>query len=271
MRRIVIDNQTINHIPILSIYQEGLTKYPLIFFLHGYGANREQALDFGYMLAQKGFYYVSIDCKDHGARISHNNTTKFTHVFPPDSGLDTYVHMHEVIEQTYLDIQVLIAYYKIQSEIDSTRIGISGFSMGGYAAFYIAANNPNIKTLVSIAGKPAFTKAWEDSILSIGTYEQWKDQIQEAAKEIDERTEYMRRLDPFEKLSRFAPKPLLMINGDLDTDSLFTYSLELYKSLLPLYRDHPDNLRIDMPFVNHQFSYEMKRNVCNWLVEHLSD
>ncbi|MBB4825999.1 dienelactone hydrolase [Sporosarcina luteola] len=271
MTRIIIENHTVNYIPILSISQEGLTKYPLIFFLHGYGANREQALDFGYMLAQKGFYYVSIDCKDHGDRLSDMATNKFTNVFPPDTGLDTYVHMHEVIEQTSLDIQFLTDYYKRRDEFDSSKIGISGFSMGGYAAYSIAANNPDITALVSIAGKPAFTKAWEDSILSTGTYEKWKDQMREAANEVDTRTAYMRSLDPFERMSRFAPKPLLMMNGDQDTDSLFTYSLELYKSLLPLYRDDPDNLRIDMPFVNHQFTYDMKRKACNWFEKHLSD
>lgn len=267
-----MENRTVNNIPILSIYQSELTKYPLIFYLHGYGGDREQALDFGYMLAKKGFYYVSIDCKDHGMRKTDNENNKFSKVFPPDTGLDMYVHMHEVIEQSAIDIQSLIEYFKSRGEIDSNKIGVTGFSMGGYASFYISANNPNVKVAVPIAGKPAFTKAWKDSILSTGTYEQWGKQIQEAEKEIAERTEYFQRIDPFDKMSSFSPKPLLVINGDQDTDSLYIYSLELYKKLLPLYAgQHEESLEIWMPFVNHQFTYSIKQKACNWFEKHLGN
>jgi uncharacterized protein len=53
MTKIIMEDSTVNNIPILSIYQSEIKKYPLIFFLHGYGGDREQALDFGYMLAKK--------------------------------------------------------------------------------------------------------------------------------------------------------------------------------------------------------------------------
>lgn len=269
MPKIIMENCIVDNIPILSIYQSELKKCPLIFFLHGYGGDCEQALDFGYMLAKKGFYYVSIDCKDHGMRKVNTETNKFSKVFPPDTGLDSYVHMHEVIEQSAFDIQSLIEYFKSRDEIDKNKIGISGFSMGGYTTFYIAANNPDIKVAVPIAGKPSFIKAWKDSILSTGTYEQWREPIQHAEKEIAKRTDYIEMIDPYEKLSNFSPKPLLMINGDQDTDSLFTYSLKLYEKLLPLYAEQPENLRFSMPFVDHQFNYYMKIEACNWFVKHL--
>jgi uncharacterized protein len=220
-------------------------------------------------LPKKGFYYVSIDCKDHGKRKTINENNKFSNVFPLDTGLDTYVHMHEVIEQSLFDIESLIEYFKSSDEIDSNNIGLSGLSMGGYATFYIAANNPNIKAAVPIAGKPAFTKAWKDSILSTSTYEQWRKPIRNAEKEIAKRTAYIQMIDPYEMLSSFSPKPLLIINGDQDTDSLFIYSLELYEKLLPLYSEQPENLRLSMPFVNHQFNYDMKLEACNWFEKHL--
>jgi len=43
--------------------------------------------------------------------------------------------MHKVIEQSAIDIQNLIDYFKSKDEIDSDKIGISGFSMRGYASF----------------------------------------------------------------------------------------------------------------------------------------
>lgn len=221
------------------------------------------------MLAKKGFYYVSIDCKGHGERKRENEYNKFSDVFPPDTGLDTYVHMHEVIEQSAIDIQNLIEYFKGKDRIDTSKIGISGFSMGGYASFYISANNPNIKVAIPIAGKPSFTKAWLDTITSTATYEQWSTQIQDEVKEVGKRTEYFQMMDPFDKLSDFFPKPLLIINGDQDIDSPYFYSLELYKKLLPRYSEHPDKLKLSMPFINHQFTYSMKLEACNWFEKHL--
>ena len=269
MTKIIVETNIVNDIPILSIYQEEIHNCPLVFFIHGYGADREQAIDFGYMLAKKGFYYVSMDCKGHGERKGENDSNRFTQVFPPDTGLDTYVHMHEVIELAAIDIQNLIEYFKGIERIDANKIGLSGFSMGGYATFYIAANNPDIKVAIPIAGKPSFTKAWLDTITSTATYEQWRTQIHDAEKEVEKRTEYFQRLDPFEKMRSFYPKPLLIMNGDQDIDSPYFYSLELYKNLLPLYAEQPDNLKLSMPFVNHQFNYEMKQEACDWFEKHL--
>ncbi|MER2037304.1 MAG: hypothetical protein ABS944_04095 [Solibacillus sp.] len=70
-------------------------------------------------------------------------------------------------------------------------------------------------------------------------------------------------------MSGFSPKPLLMINGDQDNDSHYFYSLELYKKLLPLYAEKPNYLKLSMPFINHQFNYDMKQEACEWLEKHL--
>ncbi|GAQ19723.1 esterase [Oceanobacillus picturae] len=269
MSKIIIENNTVYDIPIINIYQENAFNAPLVFFIHGYGGDREQALDYGYMLAKKGLYYVSMDCKGHGERKVINEANRFYNVFPSDSGLDTYVHMHEVIEQSAIDIQRLVDYFNSKEEINPHRIGISGYSMGGYASFYIAATNPDIKAAASIAGKPAFTKAWQDSITSTATYEQWSKPLRDVTKEIEKRTEYFRMIDPFDKLSSFSPRPLLIINGDQDTDSNYIYSLELYTKLLPFYEDHPAKLQLRMPFAGHQFTYGMKRGACNWFEKYL--
>ncbi|MGF9976853.1 hypothetical protein ABE042_10175 [Viridibacillus arvi] len=58
----------------------------------------------------------------------------------------------------------------------------------------------------------------------MGSKKQWREPIQNAENEIAKRTEYFQMIDPYEKLSDFSPKPLLIINGDQETDSLFTYS-----------------------------------------------
>ena len=40
--------------------------------------------------------------------------------------------------------------------------------------------------------------------------------------------------------------------------------IDPYEKLLPLYTEHQENLRLRMPFVDHQFNYYMKVEACNW-------
>jgi predicted acyl esterase len=200
---------------------------------------------------------------------SEQQSRRFKSIYPPDTGIDSYIHMHEVIEQSGRDIEKLIEHFKAYTEIDSERIGLTGFSMGGFATFYIAANNPAIKVAVPIGGKPSFTKAWEDVILSTSTYDQWSADIERLTEETEKRTTFLEEIDPFDKMTNFCPKPLLIINGDMDTDQIYLYSLELYKNLKPHYEAYPDRLRLSMPFVDHKLTYEIEKQACNWFIKYL--
>lgn len=45
MTKIIMETSVANEVPILSVFQEELYNCPLVFFVHGYGADREQAID----------------------------------------------------------------------------------------------------------------------------------------------------------------------------------------------------------------------------------
>lgn len=263
MSKIIIEETEVNSIPVVTIYPEGATSLPLVFFIHGYGADKEQGIDFGYRAAKEGMCFVAFDCREHGIRKTEQQR-RFTDVYPPDTGMDTYIHMHEIIEQAGKDVDSLIEHFKDYKEIDSERIGVTGFSMGAFATFYIAANNRNIKAAAPIAGKPAFKKAWEDVLFSSATYKQWAEDIEKLTAESEQRMSYMAQLDPFDKMAEFAPRPLLIINGDQDTDQLFLYSLELYKMVKPFYKEKPNQLKLSMPFMDHILSHGAKKEVCTW-------
>lgn len=272
MRMIIIKEEIIKGIPALSIFPEGIEKLPLIFYIHGYGGDKEQALDYRYGLAKQGFYVVSIDCSEHGARHdqgSEHLNRRFANVYPPETGIDTYIHMHEVIEKTGRDVKTLTEHFINLKEVDTDRIGITGFSMGGFASFYIAANNPEIQVAVPIGGKPSFKKAWEDIIVSTSTYDQWSGELERLVEETEKRTAFMEEIDPIERLIKFCPKPLLIINGDKDTDQIFLYSLDLYKYLKPFYVANPDRLKLSMPFVDHKLTFEIEEQACKWFETYL--
>lgn len=270
--RIIINDEVIQGIPTLSIFPEGAENLPLVLYMHGYGGDKEQALDYRYLLAKHGFYVVSFDCHDHGLRSTQSAEEQnriFKSLYPADSGIDTYTHMHEVVAQTSRDVDSLMDHFKNLNEVDLNRIGLTGFSMGGFASFYIAANNPAIKVAVPIGGKPSFKKAWEDIILSTSTYEQWSDELELLVEETEKRTAFMEEIDPFEKMVNFCPKPLMIINGDRDTGQPYLYSLELYKFLKPHYVANPGRLKLSMPFVDHKLSFEIEEQACKWFKTHL--
>jgi hypothetical protein len=141
--------------------------------------------------------------------------------------------------------------------------------MDGFAAFYIAANNPAIRVAVPIGGKPFFKKAWEDTILSTSTYDQWTEVLEGLTEETRTRTAFMEKIDPFEHMVKFCPKPLLIINGDRDTDQPYLYSLEMYKSLKPHYVTHPDRLKLSMPCIDHKLTLEIEEQAYEWFKTYL--
>lgn len=270
--KIITEETHINNIPVLSIYPEKGKSKPLIIYLHGYGSNKEQGINFGYKMAKSGFFFISFDCIDHGERKNNNfhyEKTKFESVYPSDSGLDTYIHMHEVIEQTQKDINIIIDNFQENSQINLEKVGLTGFSMGGFATFYNAAYNDSIKVAAPIAGKPLFKKAWKDIVLSTSTYDRWSDSINNLQVETEKRTEFMEKIDPYSEIFNFAPKPLLIINGDQDTDQPYLYSLELYKKLLPYYKKESEKLKLSMPFVDHRLTAGIINEVCAWFEKYL--
>lgn len=265
--KIIIENNDVTDIPVLNIYPENKISMPVVIFLHGYGASKEQGVDFGYRLAKSGFFFICFDSIEHGDRQDKSSQEKyknFKNIYPGSTGLDTYIHMHEIIVSTQKDINIIIDKLQNNQRVDINRVGLTGFSMGGFATFYNAAESDFIKAAVPIAGKPAFKKAWDNIILATASYDQWSDQIKSLSDETEKRTKFMEKIDPIRKIFNFAPKPMLIINGDQDTDQPYLYSLELYKELLPYYGSEPKKLKLSMPFVGHFLTEEIKEKACSW-------
>ena len=82
----------------------------------------------------------------------------------------------------------------------------------------------------------------------------------------------MREIDPIDRLHDFAPKPLLMIIGDKDTDAPKKYMVDLYRELLPLYAACPDRLSLSIhDEVGHDLTKPMIEQACEWFRRFLAD
>ncbi len=245
---------------------------PLVFFVHGYGSRKEDGAGFGERLAAAGIAALSFDCWLHGERGDDGSTARrFEPVYPESCGLDHYVLMHEVAVQAARDIDMLIDALAAEGLGADGRIGVSGFSMGGFATYVTAATNPRVACVVAGGGRPTFARAWDDVTLGTSTYEEWAEPMARLEAETAARAAYMAEIDPFGALDRFCPRPLLMINGDRDVDQPYLYALELYRRLRPRYAaaGMPANLRLDMPPIAHEFGPEQMDLATAWLARHL--
>ncbi|HCN10635.1 MAG TPA: alpha/beta hydrolase, partial [Lentisphaeria bacterium] len=52
------------------------------------------------------------------------------------------------------DARAAMIFLRTLRDVDPGRLGILGFSRGGYIAFYNGANNPNVKAMVIMACAP---------------------------------------------------------------------------------------------------------------------
>ena len=275
MKRTMIETYQLDQIPVLTMAPEGAQNCPVVIWAHSFGADRAQGLNMGYELAQSGFFFLSLDAPMHGSRpderLDRLVEGRGPFLFPQACGLDIFALIHEIIVETAMDIHRLLARLDQDSRADTSRVGLSGFSMGGFTTFYSAATNPRIQVAVPMGGVPTFAERWADVVLESSTYEQWTEDMAGAEAEAAERLSYMEEIDPTEGLRAFAPKPLKVIVGDKDSDAPKKYSVDLYRMLKPRYRAHPDRLRLSIhDEIAHDLTTAMIQEACDWFRRFLS-
>jgi fermentation-respiration switch protein FrsA (DUF1100 family) len=273
VKRIIIETGRVQDIPVMTMVLENAERCPVVLFAHRFTGAKEDGLALGYRLAARGFLFLSLDARSHGERLDERMTSVGEpwegDIYPHQSGLDTYLLMHELIVETATDIDRLIEHLGSDRRADAGRIGLTGFSMGGFLTFYVAALCPAIQAAVPMAGLPAFTARWEDVVLESSSYKEWAEQMAAVQAETTRWTGFMREIDPFDRMKGFYPRALMMINGDRDLDSPKKYLVDLYRALKPLYADLSGRLRLNIHNdAGHELTPAMMEDVCDWFTEH---
>lgn len=274
MSNLIVESKMVGEIPLLTLNLNTQQRPPVVFFVHGFGADKRQGLSLGYELASRGFYFVALDARMHGERFDPYRDRivagQADNVYPTGTGLDTFYLMHQIIAQTGEDIRTLLVHFQEKDSVDMRAVGLTGFSMGGFAAFHILGVNEQVQAAVPIAGVPMFEERWNDVVLESSAYPKWSADIAGAREESERRKEFMREIDPYRNQSAISSRPLLMIQGDLDTDSPKKYAVDMYRALLPHYRDHPQRLRLSIhDGIGHQLTRPMIAETCDWFVRFL--
>ena len=155
---------------LLALPTEGEAPFPVVLLLHGVTGNKEQWLDDDFThggevsagLLKQGFAVLALDAQYHGDRAVYNDYLDVGEmIFKKGWGI-RYANM---LTQSVVDYRRAIDYLATRDDIDSSRIGLLGYSMGGHMAFILGAVEERIQATVACvvphtAGMPMAASAF---------------------------------------------------------------------------------------------------------------
>ncbi|KMZ60163.1 hypothetical protein ZOSMA_5G00240 [Zostera marina] len=207
---------------ILSLKEESSTRKPAIVFLHSSYKNKEWLRPLLEAYASRGYICVAIDSRYHGERASNNTAYR-------DALLSSWKTGNTMpfIYDTVWDLIKLGDYLSQRKDIDPTRIGITGESLGGMHAWFAAFVDTRYTVIAPIIGVQGFRWAqennqWQARVNSIKPmFEEARIDLgkSEIDKEVVEKV--WNRIAPglasqFDSPYTFpslAPRPLIVANG----------------------------------------------------------
>jgi dienelactone hydrolase len=145
--------------------------HPCVLLLHGWSGSKENWWqDGGYIsggnarqaLLAAGFAVLALDAQCHGDRISQNDFAPVNHYVDPSAGEGQrkgYFSQVDIYVQTTRDYRRAIDFLESRPEIDKTRIGVLGYSMGGTQTYLLSGVEPRIQAAVAVAA-PAEKSKW---------------------------------------------------------------------------------------------------------------
>ncbi|XP_031118093.1 uncharacterized protein LOC116021760 isoform X1 [Ipomoea triloba] len=261
---------------ILSMKESNKKKRPAIVFLHSTHKCKEWLRPLLEAYASRGYIAVAIDSRYHGERASSMTTYRNALVSSWKTG-DTMPFIYD----TVWDLIKLADYLTEREDIDPSRIGITGESLGGMHAWFGAAVDTRYTVVVPIIGVQGFRWAiehdkWQARVNSIkAVFEEAQADL--GKKEIDK--------DVVEKVwdriapglaSQFdspytvpiiSPRPLLILNGEEDPRCPLA-GLEIPKSKATQSCEDahcPDHFKlIAQPGIGHQMTPFMVKEASDW-------
>ncbi len=257
---------------------------PVVIALHGTGGNKEGQLPLLKELAERGFIAVAIDGRYHGERSKAGSGAADYN----EAILRAYRTggEHPFLYDTVWDVMRLIDYLETRTDVDPQRIGMIGFSKGGMETYLAAAVDPRISVAVPCIGVQSYAWAlrhdsWKPRV------ETFQAAINAAAKDAgvpEVNANFVRkfydrivpgiytRFDGPSMLPLIAPRPMLIINGDIDPRTPLAGVLECAASARKAYRAAQAEDRFFLliqPKTGHKVTDESQQAAIAWFMKWL--
>jgi dienelactone hydrolase len=264
VERIDIDNGFDSVIPSWLVIPDGLKRpAPAILLLHWHSGNKEgplfseEAQNVAAPLLERGFVLFSIDCCFNGERLGKGPAGAVESNI--ENQRDTLFKLNLWFGRTLWgmmlrDNMIALDYLESRPEVDAARIGASGMSMGSTGAWWLAALDERVKSVVAVA-----------------CFMRYRELV--AAGQLRAHAIYffipgiLKHFDTEAVLGLIAPRPLLALTGDSDPTSP-PYGIRiLEKKLAQIYAlyNAADRFRsILYPGVDHTYTPEEKIEMAAW-------
>ena len=232
-------------VPGLLVRTSGATRQPAVIVAHGTGGNKNQQLGLLQTLARAGFVAVAIDGRYHGERTSLPGTQEYNQAI-----LDAFKtgHGHPLYYDTVWDIMRLVDYLQTRDDVEPARIGMIGFSKGGIETYFAAAADPRIAVAVPCIGMQEFSWGLEHQDWH-GRTDTFKQSFEAAARESHQPPDagfakeffdhvtpgIYSRFDGPRMIQLISPRPLLLINGEIDHHTPLPGLLDCAESAREIY------------------------------------
>ncbi len=208
------------------------------------GVEEGRIVAFGYKLAKQGFIVFCPQCylwHNNGEWDGEQQTTLFTDQHPESKG------MAKMLFDAQRAVDVLVSL----PEVDTSRIGCMGHSLGAKEALYLGAFDDRVKVIVSNEG-------------GIGIKMSNWDAVWYLSKDIDAFGH-----KHHEVLSLAAPKPFLLIGGDSADGEQSKPYIEAVKPVYSLYNKE-ENIELKNHGTGHSAIPITEEWTYKWMKDHLN-
>ena len=241
---IEVERGELASIPCITLRDRRVKDAPVLIHYHGWTGNKGavETLDLSLVqLASAGFLVVAPDCYEHGERMTE---AWFRAMF------NGWAFICQAMDKTRQEARDLFEAIMALPCASARNPQVSGGSMGGLIAQMVFAENKEFISMVSVVGRSSFYQA-----------DAWCREAQAGSWCDDWCAEYATQSHP----ERFTDRPVLFIDGALDTDcpaAINAETVRLINSLGGRAEHYVD------PDFGHGFSPPMREKLVDWLVCH---
>jgi dienelactone hydrolase len=273
LEKFVIDNEIDSWIPgYLAIPSNATGKIPAVVGMHGHGSSKENIFgmdpdthqDVLALLVSHGYAVMAIDSYFTGERrgkgpagdleMQSNRSDEEWSLFKINSWFGRSLWGMQLGDE-----QIALDYLAGRPEINPAKIGVEGMSMGSTRAWWLAALDERVTTIVGVACFTRYKELIEQRSLSEhGIYYFVPGMLQ--------------HFDTEAVMGLIAPRPFLALTGDSDKGSPLSGMRVLEKKLdtvYSLYGKQENFKSIIYPHTGHVFTDDMKIEMIDWFEKYL--
>jgi uncharacterized protein len=251
-----MDIKLLNYKGIPLYYTAKEKNLPTVIVFHGFTSSslrQEERTGILSKLYQNGFCVVAVDAVKHGVRVGAEE-------FLMMESQKQEEMMFEIVEETADEINHILKFIKDSGIGDSTRVGVTGISMGGFITFRAAILTDELKAFAPMVSSPYFEEFAKYALKKNGI---------ENFQEYEEKFKKIMKLEPLKNKERFLDKNLFIIAGELDNTVPEEFSKKGYKELKEVYEKNGCHKMIKYKSypAAHCENEEMIKDMIEWFKE----